>query len=427
MSAGHDPFDSSALTIAFAALGGVSAQVIGRHVGLPGIVLLLGAGVALGPDGANIVRPALLGSALQVLVGFAVAVILFEGGLALNLSRLSRAQKPVRRLVTIGAVVTLVAGTLVAKLATGWPWKVCILFGTLIIVTGPTVVTPLLKRLNVEARVSTVLEAEGVLIDAVGAVTAAVALEVAMSSSLDLGGAVVELSSTLGFGLIAGLIGGGLLALTLGVKGLVPEGLENVFSLAFVLALFQVTNAVFHESGIAAVTVAGIMLARTGLPAQQELHHFKEQLTAMLIGMLFILLAADVRLADIQALGWAGVLVGRRRDGRGSSAQRCGGNVRHQPDPKSADLHRLDRSSRHHRRRGRFPLCGSARAGGSSGGPGAAGLGVQRYRGDRSLGRADGESRRPMARPPTPQRPRLGDPRRQRTGHRRGPLTSRRW
>ena len=308
MSAPTDPFNSPALTVALATVAGVACQVVGRHVGLPGIVVLLGAGVALGPDGANIVRPASLGSALQVLVGFAVAIILFEGALALNLGRLRRAQKPVRRLVTIGAVVTMIAGTLVAKVAMDWPWKVCILFGALIIVTGPTVVTPLLRRLQVEPRVATVLEAEGVLIDAVGAVTAAVALEVAMSPTTEhIAAGFVSLASSLSFGVIVGVLGGGLLALILQAQHVIPESHENIFALGVVVALFQVSNTIFHESGIAAVTAAGIVMARTRLSMHQELHHFKEQLTSMLIGLLFILLAADVRLSDVQALGWPGV------------------------------------------------------------------------------------------------------------------------
>ena len=308
MSGGTDPFDSPALTIAVATLAGVTSQVVGRQVGLPGIVILLGAGVALGPDGVNVVRPESLGSALQILVGFAVAIILFEGGMALHLSRLWRAQKPVRRLVTTGAAVTLIAATVVAKVTMGWSWQLCFLFGSLIIVTGPTVVTPLLKRLQVEPRVATVLEAEGVLIDAVGAITAAVALEMALGpAETTLFGAVVSLGSSLGFGVIAGLVGGVILALLLQTNRIIPEGYENIFALAFVLTLFQATNAVLHESGIAAVTVAGIVLARTKLPVHQELHHFKEQLTSMLIGLLFILLAADVRLDDIRRLGWPGV------------------------------------------------------------------------------------------------------------------------
>ncbi|MEL7368432.1 MAG: cation:proton antiporter, partial [Myxococcota bacterium] len=293
MSDGHTPLDSPALTIAIAALGGVTAQIVGRHTGLPGIVLLLTAGVVLGPDVLNLVRPEQLGDALQTLVGFAVAVILFEGGLALDLGRLRRAQKPVRRLVTIGALVTLILGTGVAYLATGWPLRVCFLFGTLIIVTGPTVVTPLLRRLQVEPKTATVLEAEGVLIDAVGAVTAAVALEAALQPSTENAiGALVDLGSTLAFGLVAGLIAGGILSFMFQSRRAIPDGLENIFALVFVLALFQVTNAVFHESGVAAVTAAGVVLARTQLPVRQDLHHFKEQLTAMFIGLLFVLLAA---------------------------------------------------------------------------------------------------------------------------------------
>ncbi len=144
---------------------GIVAQAVARHRRVPGIVLLRVAGVALGPDGLGWVRPSALGEGLFAVVDIAVAVILFEGGLNLEISRLRREQAPIRRLVTIGSLVTMLGGALAVQALFDWPWIQALLFGSLIIVTGPTVVGPLVETLRLRPRVATVLEAEGVLID----------------------------------------------------------------------------------------------------------------------------------------------------------------------------------------------------------------------------------------------------------------------
>ncbi|MEZ4328887.1 MAG: cation:proton antiporter [Polyangiales bacterium] len=301
---------SAPLTVAFALAAGMLGQTVAHHLRLPGIVALLVLGVAFGPDGANLVQPALLGDGLASLVGFAVAVILFEGGMSLDLRRLKRSGRAIRRLVTVGALVSMVLGMILVAVVLGWGWQRSLLFGTLVIVTGPTVVTPLLRRLKVKKPVSTVLEAEGVLIDAVGAITAAVALEVVLSPSdqgVLLAGPVIV--GRLFFGVAVGMLGGALIALLLRFRGLVPEGLETVMTLSLAVLVFEASNAVVHESGIAAVTVAGLVVGNSRTHVARELREFKEQLTALFIGMLFVLLVADVRLADIFALGTGGVLV----------------------------------------------------------------------------------------------------------------------
>ncbi len=299
-----------ALTIALALAIGVLAQALAHHIRMPGIVVLLVLGVLLGPDGLGVIWPAALGSGLATLVGFAVAVILFEGGMNLNLERLRREQGPIRRLVSVGAAVTAIGGTLIARFCLVWDWRTSFLFGTLVIVTGPTVVNPLLRRLRVERSVGTILEAEGVLGDPIGAIVAVVALEIALHPS----GSVVAfgpvaLFGRLAFGAAVGGCVGYLLGSLLRFKSVVPNGLENVFILSLVLALFQGSNAVVQDTGIPAVASAGVVLGNLkGIRVQRELLEFKEQLTVLLIGLLFILLAADVRLRDIQDLGLRGVL-----------------------------------------------------------------------------------------------------------------------
>ncbi len=304
----HAAFQDPALAIALAAAAGMLAQAAARHLRIPGIVLLLGTGLLLGPDGLGVVRPATLGASLHSLVGFAVAVILFEGGMNLSVDRLRREARSIRQLVTLGALVTAGGAALAARLILGWGWEIAILFGSLVIVTGPTVITPLLRRIKVKERVATVLEAEGILGDAIGAITAVVALEVVISPEhQSFSDGVWPLLSRLGAGALLGVAGGLLVVALLRVDRVVPEGLENALTLALVIALFQVSNALMPESGILSVIVAGIVVGNSSARVLAELREFKEHLTVLLLGLLFVLLAADVRVAQVQALGWAGV------------------------------------------------------------------------------------------------------------------------
>jgi NhaP-type Na+/H+ or K+/H+ antiporter len=302
-------FYNPTLTVAFAMAAGMVGQSLAYHIRIPGIVILLVAGVALGPDVAGIIQPASLGPALGLLTGFAVAVILFEGGMNLKVSRLRREQRSIRQLITIGAAVTVAGGTLGSWYILEWNWQISFLFGTLVMVTGPTVINPLLRRLKVKRSVSTILEAEGVLLDAIGAVVATVALEAALSpASPNLLTWLWHIVSRLGFGGLLGLCIGYVLVILLRSRNLIPDGVENVFTLCIVLALFQGANAIVPESGIASVTTAGIVVGNFSSETQQALAKFKEELTVMLIGMLFVLLAADVRLSQVRALGAAGLL-----------------------------------------------------------------------------------------------------------------------
>lgn len=299
-------FQDPALTIALAAAAGMLAQTLARHVRVPGIVLLLATGLLLGPDALGVVRPGTLGRSLQSLVGFAVAVILFEGGMNLQIDRLRSEARSIRQLITLGALVTAAGAALAARLILGWSWEIAILFGTLVMVTGPTVITPLLKRIKVKERVATVLEAEGILVDAIGAITAVVALEVVISQKSFAAGAL-PLLSRLGAGTLLGVAGGLVIAALLRYERLVPEDLGSALTLALAIALFQGSNALMPESGILSVIVAGIVVGNSSSRTLVELREFKEQLTVLLLGMLFVLLAADVRVAQVTALGWAGV------------------------------------------------------------------------------------------------------------------------
>jgi len=296
------------LTIALAMAAGMIAQVMARHLRIPGIVVLLATGVLLGPDGLGLIRPESLGERLHDLIGYAVAVILFEGGLNLSVRRIREQAVPIQRLLSLGVLITLGGAALAARLFMPWDWRLAVLFGSLIVVTGPTVITPLLRRIRVSRKIETVLETEGVLVDAIGAIMAVVIFEVFIVSSgshltRGLFGAPVRLA----FGGLVGLIGGVSLAALLRWRRAIPEGLENVFILSMILALYQLSNAVMEETGIVSAIIAGIVVGNSRTPEQRELKEFKEQLTVLLIGMLFVLLAADVRVSQVVTLGSHGL------------------------------------------------------------------------------------------------------------------------
>jgi NhaP-type Na+/H+ or K+/H+ antiporter len=297
------------LTFALALGVGVLCQVAASHLRTPSIVLLLAAGVVLGPDIANWIDPDALGEGLHAVVQVAVAIILFEGSLNLDLARLRREATAIRRLVLLGAAVTTLGAGLAAYLALGWSATQSLLFGTLVIVTGPTVIRPLLRSVPLRSRLATVLEAEGLLIDPVGAIVAAVAVQIVVSPGLDsVASSGAGLVFRLGSGVLCGLGAGFALAWLLRARRLVPRDARHLVALAGALLTFELSNALFTESGILAVVVAGVVVGNSERAMARELGEFQEHLTVGLIGVLFVLLAAEVRVDQVTALGRGGAL-----------------------------------------------------------------------------------------------------------------------
>jgi NhaP-type Na+/H+ or K+/H+ antiporter len=295
--------DHPALVFAIAMVAGVLAQALGRHLRIPGIIVLLVAGVALGPDGAGVIVPSALGSALDAVVGFAVAIILFEGGMRLDVGQLRKQRRVIRRLVLAGVVVNTLGGALAAHFVLDWTWRNALLFGTLVIVTGPTVVGPLVRRIRLAPSLAVVLEAEGVFIDAVGASVAVVALELALGPTDPVGTAASGMIERIGTGLALGAAGGFVLGALLRLRRIVPRGMENILALSAAVTAYQLGEAVAAGSGIVASVAAGLVVGNLRIHRIHQLAEFKEQLSVLLIGVLFVLLAADVRLADVAALG----------------------------------------------------------------------------------------------------------------------------
>ncbi len=296
------------MTVAIALAVGMVAQSIAFHVRLPGIVVVLLLGLVLGPDGLGLIRPDALGDGLSILVGFAIAVILFEAGLNLEWRRLRREGATIQRLVTAGALITWGGAAFAAHVIMQWDWRLSILFGSLVIVTGPTVVIPLLRRIRVNRNLQSILEAEAVFIDAIGAILAVLAFELAYGS--EVGSGVAHTALRLAIAAAVGTVGGAMAVFLHRSRRVIPSGMDKVFTLTIAWATFQASNMLAPESGITAAVVAGLVVGNVWTRDSQrlsELRDFKEQLTVMLIGTLFVLLAAEVPVEEITSLGWRGV------------------------------------------------------------------------------------------------------------------------
>lgn len=292
------------LQIVIAVAAGITAQVLAEYLKVPSIVFLLLFGIALGTDGVGLLHPHQLGSGLEVIVALATAVILFEGGLNLELRELSKVSGSLRNLVTLGTAITLAGAGMAAHWLSEFPWAIAFLYASLVVVTGPTVISPLLKLVKVDRQVATLLEGEGVLIDPVGAILAVVVLDTILNGETDPIRAVSGLLLRLSIGGGIGAIGGWLLGLMFKRAAFLSDELKNLVVLAGLWGLFATAQLVRSESGLMATVVAGIILRASSVPEERLLRRFKGQLTILCVSVLFILLAADLSIASVLALGW---------------------------------------------------------------------------------------------------------------------------
>ncbi len=280
---------------------GVAAQWLAWRVRLPSILLLLIVGFSAGALTGFLDPDALLGDLVAPIVSLSVAIILFEGGMSLDVAELREIGKVVRNLATTGALVTWGGSTALAYWLLDFDFPLSLLFGALLIVTGPTVIGPLLRHIRPNARVGSAVKWEGIVNDPIGAILAVLVFEAIMAGEPDSGVSVAILGvlKAAGTGVFFGMLGAGVLVLLLR-RHWIPDFLQNPASLAVVLTVFTVSNLVQAESGLLTVTVMGSALASQRLVTVRHIVEFKENLRVLLISMLFILLAARVELSAFQ-------------------------------------------------------------------------------------------------------------------------------
>lgn len=298
MPGSHDAL----IVLCFAAAAGVILVVASERLNIPSIVLLLFGGIALGPSGLGWVNPASLGEGLELVISLAVAVILFEGGLTLDIPGYRRTSRVIKRMVTVGPLVTWLGTAVVVSLLFDTGPGMALVAGALIIVTGPTVIAPLLRRVHVKERLHHILYWESVLIDPLGVFVAVLCYEwLSPGETLGVFGPVgrfgLRLFVGLGIGTALGLITAAMLR-----RSWVADEHVNIFVLGSALLTFGTANALLTESGILAVVAAGLVVGLRHPPQLRHVKRFKLELTEFGIGLAFVLLAARLDLARF--VGW---------------------------------------------------------------------------------------------------------------------------
>lgn len=287
----------------------VGAQWLAWRLHLPSILLLLLVGFVAGPITGFLGPGVVPSDILFPVVSLSVGIILFEGGLSLRFSELPDNANVIFRLISVGAAVTWAIAAVLAHYILNITWSLSILIGAILIVTGPTVVGPLLRQVRPRGRVGTILKWEGILIDPVGAIIAVIVFEAIVQEELTHAPELVLLGvlQSLIVGLVLGLLAAGLLIFVMR-QYWVPDNLQNPVTLLTLMGFFAASNFLSPESGLLTATVMGIVMANQRVVSIAHIVEFKENLQVLLIGFLFILLASRVSLDSVSQIGWEGLL-----------------------------------------------------------------------------------------------------------------------
>lgn len=298
------------LSLAIVLLIATLCQWLAWRVRLPAILFLLLAGLVAGPVTGWLVPDDVFGNLLMPVVSLSVAIILFEGSLTLNIAEIRGVSQVVQRMVTIGALVTWVIVATATHYIFDFSWQISALFGAVVIVTGPTVIVPMLRSVRPTRKVANILRWEGIAIDPVGALMAVMTYEfiIVSTDQSAITHVLLLFMETVLVGIIAGLAAGVVLGRMLSHHWL-PEYLHNLATLCLVLLSFSVSNALAHESGLLAVTVMGMWLANKRDVDIHPILNFKEHLSLMLISVLFVVLAARIDLEQLASIGWKALLL----------------------------------------------------------------------------------------------------------------------
>ncbi|MBB4609283.1 cation:proton antiporter [Sphingomonas yabuuchiae] len=297
--------EQQALVFALIGVLGIGAQWIAWRTGWPAIALMLAAGVIAGPITGLIIPEHTFGNLLEPMISVAVALILFEGGLSLNFRELRKTEGAVTRLMMIGIPLGWVLGSLACYYVAGLVWPVAILFAGILVVTGPTVVIPLLRQSNIAARPRAILKWEAIVNDPFGALCAVITYE--YLRRVDEGGTLASVViALLGAAVVSGLIGYGMARAIAWAfpRGHVPEYLKAPVLLVAVIGTFVLSNLIQQETGLLAVTVMGIAIANMRLDSLRDIHPFKENVTVLLISGVFVLLSASLDFEVLRLFEW---------------------------------------------------------------------------------------------------------------------------
>lgn len=296
------------LSLVSVGLLSICCQFLAYKIRLPAILPLLIVGIIVGPVFHVLDADALFGDLLFPVVSLSVAIILFEGALTLKFKDIAGHGNMVRNLCSIGVLVTWVIAAVAAHYSLDLSWQLSALFGAIVTVTGPTVIVPMIRTVRPKSNIANILRWEGIVIDPIGALLAVLVYEyIVASQDTALLHTLIAFGKTVGLGTVFGLAGGYLLGISLR-KELIPHYLQNTAVLTLILGIFAISNALAHESGLLAVTIAGVVLANMKDVDVEDILEFKETLSVLLISGLFIILASRLDLNAVMEVG-SGVFV----------------------------------------------------------------------------------------------------------------------
>jgi NhaP-type Na+/H+ or K+/H+ antiporter len=301
------------ITVVVTILGlGVAAQILADRLRVPSVIFLILAGVTVGPEGLGVITPAVFGDSLPAIVGLSVAIIVFEGAFHLHLERLFEAPRETLRLVTVGAAVSFLGTAVAARYALGAPWDVALLIGSLLVATGPTVITPIMNVVPVRDRVASTLETEGVVNDVTAAILAIVMFEFVVLETRGVPTLVREFGLRLGVGVLVGsTVAAGVWVALRHMNLSVENAPQNARLVVLVSSLVMYGGAelLAPEAGIAAVAAGGFVLGNTDIPYRDAIERFKGDITLLVIAFVFITLSSLLSLQDLFSLGVGGIVV----------------------------------------------------------------------------------------------------------------------
>ena len=287
---------------------GIFSHMLGRLLKIPSIVFLLIAGVILGPEVTGIIQTGSFGNGIELLVSFSVAIIVFDGGLDIDIRQIRKIQKGILNLVTIGVLTTALLSAAAAYYILNIPFNIALLFGALVSATGPSVITPIIRQIRVNNRVASVLQAESVLNDGVSVILAAMVFEWIVSSLTGIN-AVEFLLIRLLDGAFFGILSGIILILVLRKIPLMTEQYARLLSISVLLAAFVSAENIGNQSGILAMAVLGIFIGSSDIPHKKVIKDFKEDISIVLLSIIFILLSTFIDFEYIRAIGIKGVIL----------------------------------------------------------------------------------------------------------------------
>lgn len=298
---------STLLILSLILVAGAVSKVIGDRYKVPSIIFLLSFGIVFGPSGLEIINSSTFEGSISSIVGFAVAIIVFEGAFHLDINRIKRSRTSTSRIVTIGAIIAFIGTAIPIHFIMGVSIEISFLIASLLIATGPTVITPIMEVVDVRPPVETTMETEGITNDVTAAILAVVIFEaIIVPDKIGIQKFLIEFGERIGIGIGIGLIGAYILyKITQFVDGQ-KNSIQDIEILVVVstVLIFSTANTLATESGVAAVAIAGLVLGNIGFTFKHEVQEFADEITPVVLSVVFIILAALVEIQTIIDILW---------------------------------------------------------------------------------------------------------------------------